>query len=77
MGVIAWIVLGLVAGLIANMFIPGKRSQGLIVTCMIGIVGSVLGGPGLAGCVLSVSEHTGPSLRPAAAAMAWACATAW
>jgi uncharacterized membrane protein YeaQ/YmgE (transglycosylase-associated protein family) len=44
MGVIAWIVLGLVAGLIANMFIPGKRSQGLIVTCMIGIVGAVLGG---------------------------------
>jgi uncharacterized membrane protein YeaQ/YmgE (transglycosylase-associated protein family) len=44
MGVIAWIVLGLAAGLLANMLIPGKRSQGLIVTCMIGIVGSVLGG---------------------------------
>ena len=45
MGVIAWIVLGL----IANMFIPGKRSQGLIVTCMIGIIGSVLGGWAAAG----------------------------
>ena len=39
MGVIAWIVPGLMAGPIANMFIPGKRSQGRIVTCMIGIVG--------------------------------------
>jgi uncharacterized membrane protein YeaQ/YmgE (transglycosylase-associated protein family) len=44
MGVIAWIVLGLVAGLIANMLIPGRRSQGLILTCVIGIVGALLGG---------------------------------
>jgi uncharacterized membrane protein YeaQ/YmgE (transglycosylase-associated protein family) len=43
-GIIAWIVLGLAAGLIANMLIPGKRSQGLIVTCVIGIVGALLGG---------------------------------
>jgi uncharacterized membrane protein YeaQ/YmgE (transglycosylase-associated protein family) len=32
MGIIAWIILGLVAGLLANMLIPGRRSQGLIVT---------------------------------------------
>ena len=29
MGIIAWIVLGLGAGLLANMLIPGRRSQGL------------------------------------------------
>ena len=44
MGVIAWIVLGLVAGLLANMLIPGRRSQGLILTCAIGIVGALAGG---------------------------------
>ena len=44
MSIIAWIVLGLVAGLIANVLIPGKRSQGLIITCVIGIVGALLGG---------------------------------
>jgi uncharacterized membrane protein YeaQ/YmgE (transglycosylase-associated protein family) len=44
MGIIAWIVLGLVAGLIANMLIPGRRSQGLIVTCVIGILGALAGG---------------------------------
>jgi uncharacterized membrane protein YeaQ/YmgE (transglycosylase-associated protein family) len=44
MGIIAWIVLGLIAGLIANMLIPGRRQQGLILTCVIGIVGALLGG---------------------------------
>ena len=44
MGIIAWIVLGLGAGLLANMLIPGRRSQGLIITCVIGIVGALLGG---------------------------------
>jgi uncharacterized membrane protein YeaQ/YmgE (transglycosylase-associated protein family) len=44
MGTIAWIILGLAAGLLANMLIPGKRSQGLIVTCMIGIIGAIGGG---------------------------------
>jgi uncharacterized membrane protein YeaQ/YmgE (transglycosylase-associated protein family) len=44
MGIIAWIVLGLGAGLLANMLIPGKRQQGLILTCLIGIAGALLGG---------------------------------
>jgi len=44
MGIFAWIVLGLAAGLLANMLIPGKRSQGLIITCVIGIAGALLGG---------------------------------
>jgi uncharacterized membrane protein YeaQ/YmgE (transglycosylase-associated protein family) len=44
MGIIAWIVLGLAAGLLANMLIPGRRQQGLILTCLIGIVGALLGG---------------------------------
>jgi uncharacterized membrane protein YeaQ/YmgE (transglycosylase-associated protein family) len=44
MSIIAWIVLGLAAGLLANMLIPGKRSQGLILTCVIGIAGALGGG---------------------------------
>jgi uncharacterized membrane protein YeaQ/YmgE (transglycosylase-associated protein family) len=44
MGIIAWIVLGVVAGLIANLLIPGRRSQGLILTCVIGILGALAGG---------------------------------
>jgi uncharacterized membrane protein YeaQ/YmgE (transglycosylase-associated protein family) len=44
MSIIAWIVLGLAAGLLANKLIPGKRSQGLILTCLIGIAGALGGG---------------------------------
>ena len=44
MSIIAWIVLGLAAGLLANMLIPGKRSQGLILTCVIGVAGALGGG---------------------------------
>ena len=44
MGIIAWIVLGLGAGLLANMLVPGRRSQGLFLTCMIGVAGALGGG---------------------------------
>jgi uncharacterized membrane protein YeaQ/YmgE (transglycosylase-associated protein family) len=44
MGIIAWIILGLAAALLANMLIPGKRSQGLILTCLIGVAGALGGG---------------------------------
>ena len=44
MGIIAWIVLGLLAGLIASAIVPGDAPGGLIVTTIIGIVGALLGG---------------------------------
>ena len=44
MGIIAWIVLGLGSGLLANMLVPGSESQGLILTCVIGVVGALGGG---------------------------------
>ena len=44
MGIIAWIILGLGAGLLANMLVPGPRSQGLILTCVIGVLGALGGG---------------------------------
>ncbi|HYU34769.1 MAG TPA: GlsB/YeaQ/YmgE family stress response membrane protein [Thermoanaerobaculia bacterium] len=44
MGLIAWIVLGLLAGLIAKALLPGRDPRGCIVTVIIGIVGALLGG---------------------------------
>jgi uncharacterized membrane protein YeaQ/YmgE (transglycosylase-associated protein family) len=43
MSIIAWIVLGLVAGFIANRLIPGK-SPGIVITCLLGVCGALLGG---------------------------------
>ncbi len=34
MGVIAWIAVGMAAGLLANMLLPGKRSRGFIFICL-------------------------------------------
>jgi uncharacterized membrane protein YeaQ/YmgE (transglycosylase-associated protein family) len=44
MGIIGWIVLGLLAGIIAKAILPGDDPGGLIVTTIIGIVGALLGG---------------------------------
>jgi len=44
MGLIAWIVLGLIAGAIAKFLTPGKDPGGCIITIIIGIVGALLGG---------------------------------
>ncbi|MFF9408475.1 GlsB/YeaQ/YmgE family stress response membrane protein [Streptomyces anandii] len=44
MGIIAWILIGLLAGAIAKLLLPGKDPGGIIVTMLIGIVGGLLGG---------------------------------
>ena len=44
MGIIAFIILGLLAGLIAKAIMPGSDPGGYIVTTIIGIVGALLGG---------------------------------
>jgi uncharacterized membrane protein YeaQ/YmgE (transglycosylase-associated protein family) len=44
MGFLAWIVLGLLAGLIARALLPGDDSIGLIATAVIGILGALGGG---------------------------------
>jgi uncharacterized membrane protein YeaQ/YmgE (transglycosylase-associated protein family) len=44
MGIIGWIILGLLAGAIAKAILPGDDPGGIIVTIIIGIVGALLGG---------------------------------
>lgn len=44
MGIIAFIVIGLIAGLIARAIMPGTQSMGLIATTLLGIAGSFVGG---------------------------------
>ncbi len=44
MGIIAFIILGLLAGVIAKAILPGDDPGGIIVTTLIGIAGAILGG---------------------------------
>ncbi len=44
MGIIGFIILGLIAGAIAKAILPGDDPGGIIVTIIIGIVGAILGG---------------------------------
>jgi uncharacterized membrane protein YeaQ/YmgE (transglycosylase-associated protein family) len=43
-GIIGWIVLGLLAGAIAKLIMPGDDPGGIIVTTLIGIAGAIVGG---------------------------------
>jgi uncharacterized membrane protein YeaQ/YmgE (transglycosylase-associated protein family) len=44
MQIIAWAVLGLIAGAIAKMLYPGRQGGGIISTMLLGIAGAFLGG---------------------------------
>jgi uncharacterized membrane protein YeaQ/YmgE (transglycosylase-associated protein family) len=58
-GIIAWIVLGAIAGWITNMIMGG--GEGVIMTVILGIVGAVVGGF-LAGSVLGIADVTGVNI---------------
>jgi len=59
-GIIAWIILGAIAGFITNLIMGGK--EGVIATVILGIIGAVVGGF-LAGSVLKVADVTGINIE--------------
>ena len=61
MGILSWIVMGLIAGAIAKFLMPGDDPGGFIITIIIGIVGAVIGG--FIGAALGLGEVTGFDLR--------------
>jgi uncharacterized membrane protein YeaQ/YmgE (transglycosylase-associated protein family) len=44
MGILAWILFGLVVGLVARFLIPGRQPMGLMMTTLLGVAGSLVGG---------------------------------
>jgi len=44
MGILSWIIVGLIAGVLAKFIMPGRDPGGIIVTILIGIVGAIVGG---------------------------------
>lgn len=44
MGIMGWIIFGLIVGVVAKFLMPGRDPGGFIVTILLGIVGAVVGG---------------------------------
>ena len=57
MGILTWIILGLVVGALAKLFMPGDDPGGIFITILLGIAGAFLGG--MIGSMLGVGSITG------------------
>jgi len=57
MGILSWIVMGLIVGVLAKSIMPGKDPGGIIITILLGIAGAILGG--YIGSVLGLGSGTG------------------
>lgn len=57
MGILSWIVMGLIVGVLAKFIMPGKDPGGIILTILIGIGGAFLGG--FIGSYLGLGTITG------------------
>lgn len=44
MGILGWILFGLVVGIVAKFIMPGRDPGGIIITIILGIVGALIGG---------------------------------
>lgn len=60
MGILSWIVMGLIVGVLAKFIMPGKDPGGFIVTTLIGIAGAFVGG--YIGSFLGLGAVTGINL---------------
>ncbi len=57
MGFLAFLILGLIGGIIARAFLPGTQSGGFLLTLVLGVIGAMLGG-WLAGAVFGADVYT-------------------
>ena len=60
MGILSWVIMGLVVGLLAKFIMPGKDPGGIFITILIGIAGAFVGG--YIGSLLGLGTVTGFNL---------------
>lgn len=60
MGILSWIIMGLIVGVLAKWIMPGKDPGGIIVTICIGIAGAFVGG--FIGSFLGIGDVSGFNL---------------
>lgn len=61
MGILSWIVLGLIAGLLAKVVMPGNDPGGFIVTILLGIAGAFVGG--WLGTMMGIASFNGFTMQ--------------
>jgi uncharacterized membrane protein YeaQ/YmgE (transglycosylase-associated protein family) len=75
MGILAWIVLGLVVGFLAKWIMPGPDPGGVVVTILIGIAGALVGG--FLGSLVGIGSVTGFDLGSLVVAVGGALLLLW
>jgi uncharacterized membrane protein YeaQ/YmgE (transglycosylase-associated protein family) len=60
MGILSWIIFGLIAGALAKLIMPGNDPGGFIITILLGIAGAIVGG--FIGTALGFGDVTGFNL---------------
>lgn len=75
MGILTWILFGLIAGVLAKWIMPGPDPGGIFVTILLGIAGAVVGG--LIGTLLGLGNVTGFNIGSFLIAVAGALLLLW
>ena len=75
MGILSWLVLGLIVGALAKWIMPGPDPGGIIVTALIGIAGAFVGG--FIGTTLGLGDVTGFNLGSLALAVVGSLVLLW
>ncbi|MBW1907645.1 MAG: GlsB/YeaQ/YmgE family stress response membrane protein [Deltaproteobacteria bacterium] len=75
MGIVSWILFGLLAGILAKFVMPGDDGGGFIRTTLLGVVGAIVGG--FIGTRLGFGDVTGFNVRSFAIASAGAVLILW
>ena len=75
MGILSWIVLGLVVGALAKWIMPGPDPGGMVVTILIGVAGALVGG--FLGSLVGLGSVTGFDLGSLVLAVGGALLLLW
>lgn len=75
MGIVSWVIFGLVAGALAKVLVPGDEVGGILKTTGLGIIGAVAGG--FVGTFLGFGKVTGFNIRSFVIAIAGSLLVLW